>query len=61
MPAVSALLHDGEVKSYVDGGHEVALYGSRASRPVRSWSVFVSAQHGERTAVPPEASTRPAG
>jgi peptidoglycan-N-acetylglucosamine deacetylase len=27
MPAVSALLHDGEVKSYVDGGHEVALHG----------------------------------
>ena len=25
MPAVSALLHDGEVKSYVDAGHEVAL------------------------------------
>ena len=27
MPAVSALLHDGEVKSYVDAGHEVALHG----------------------------------
>ncbi|WIX99119.1 polysaccharide deacetylase [Amycolatopsis mongoliensis] len=27
MPAVSALLHDGEVKSYVDDGHEVALHG----------------------------------
>lgn len=27
VPAVSALLHDGEVKSYVDGGHEVALHG----------------------------------
>ncbi|UOX92500.1 polysaccharide deacetylase [Amycolatopsis sp. FBCC-B4732] len=27
VPAVSALLHDGEVKSYVDAGHEVALHG----------------------------------
>jgi len=27
MPAVSALLHDGEVKSYVDAGHEIALHG----------------------------------
>jgi len=27
IPAVSALLHDGEVKSYVDAGHEVALHG----------------------------------
>ncbi len=27
MPAVSALLHEGEVKSYVDDGHEVALHG----------------------------------
>ncbi|KAA9162637.1 polysaccharide deacetylase [Amycolatopsis acidicola] len=27
VPAVSALLHDGEVKSYVDDGHEVALHG----------------------------------
>ncbi|MGK3206197.1 polysaccharide deacetylase family protein [Amycolatopsis sp. MEPSY49] len=27
MPAVSALLHEGEVKSYVDAGHEVALHG----------------------------------
>ncbi|GHF78995.1 peptidoglycan/xylan/chitin deacetylase (PgdA/CDA1 family) [Amycolatopsis bartoniae] len=27
MPAVSALLHDGEAKSYVDEGHEVALHG----------------------------------
>ncbi|MTD54412.1 polysaccharide deacetylase family protein [Amycolatopsis pithecellobii] len=27
MPAVSALLHDDEAKSYVDGGHEVALHG----------------------------------
>ena len=27
VPAVSALLHDGDVKSYVDGGHEVALHG----------------------------------
>jgi peptidoglycan/xylan/chitin deacetylase (PgdA/CDA1 family) len=27
MPAVSALLHDGEIKSYVDNGHEVALHG----------------------------------
>lgn len=27
MPAVSALLHDGEVKSYADAGHEVALHG----------------------------------
>jgi peptidoglycan/xylan/chitin deacetylase (PgdA/CDA1 family) len=27
MPAVSALLHEGEVKSYVDSGHEVALHG----------------------------------
>lgn len=27
MPAVSALLHDGEIKSYVDHGHEVALHG----------------------------------
>ncbi|MDT7804833.1 MAG: peptidoglycan-N-acetylglucosamine deacetylase, partial [Actinomycetota bacterium] len=27
VPAVSALLHDGEVKSYVDNGHEVALHG----------------------------------
>ncbi|KAA9156671.1 polysaccharide deacetylase [Amycolatopsis acidicola] len=27
MPAVSALLHHGEVKSYVDAGHEVALHG----------------------------------
>lgn len=27
MPAVSALLHDGEAKSYVDAGHEVALHG----------------------------------
>ncbi|SEF20470.1 Polysaccharide deacetylase [Amycolatopsis pretoriensis] len=27
VPAVSALLHEGEVKSYVDAGHEVALHG----------------------------------
>lgn len=27
MPAVSALLHDGEAKSYVEAGHEVALHG----------------------------------
>ncbi|MGW4401541.1 polysaccharide deacetylase family protein [Amycolatopsis nivea] len=27
MPAVSALLHDGEAQSYVDAGHEVALHG----------------------------------
>ena len=27
VPAVSALLHAGEVKSYVDAGHEVALHG----------------------------------
>ncbi|SFJ40433.1 Polysaccharide deacetylase [Amycolatopsis sacchari] len=27
MPAVSALLHEGEAKSYVDAGHEVALHG----------------------------------
>ncbi|WP_116198924.1 polysaccharide deacetylase family protein [Amycolatopsis circi] len=27
MPAVSALLHDGEPQSYVDAGHEVALHG----------------------------------
>ncbi|MGW4525579.1 polysaccharide deacetylase family protein [Amycolatopsis sp. NPDC004378] len=27
VPAVSALLHEGEVKSYVDDGHEVALHG----------------------------------
>src|SRR5690606_34209941 len=27
VPAVSALLHDGELKSYVDAGHEVALHG----------------------------------
>jgi peptidoglycan/xylan/chitin deacetylase (PgdA/CDA1 family) len=27
VPAVSALLHDGEVGSYVDAGHEVALHG----------------------------------
>ncbi|MQA10541.1 MAG: polysaccharide deacetylase family protein [Pseudonocardiaceae bacterium] len=27
MPAVSALLHDGEAKSYVDAGHEIALHG----------------------------------
>ncbi|CND61933.1 putative xylanase/chitin deacetylase [Mycobacterium tuberculosis] len=27
MPAVSALLHDGEAKSYADAGHEVALHG----------------------------------
>ncbi|GII24076.1 polysaccharide deacetylase family protein [Planosporangium mesophilum] len=27
VPAVSALLHEGEVKSYVDNGHEVALHG----------------------------------
>jgi peptidoglycan/xylan/chitin deacetylase (PgdA/CDA1 family) len=27
VPAVSALLHDGEVESYVDAGHEVALHG----------------------------------
>ena len=27
MPAVSALLHDGEAQSYVDNGHEVALHG----------------------------------
>jgi peptidoglycan/xylan/chitin deacetylase (PgdA/CDA1 family) len=27
VPAVSALLHDGEVRSYADGGHEVALHG----------------------------------
>ncbi|MFD2466307.1 polysaccharide deacetylase family protein [Amycolatopsis silviterrae] len=26
-PAVSALLHDGEAKSYVDAGHEIALHG----------------------------------
>ncbi|WP_027928561.1 polysaccharide deacetylase family protein [Amycolatopsis thermoflava] len=40
MPAVSALLHDGEVKSYVDGGHEVALHG---------WI------HERNTSLPPEA------
>ncbi|GAB3575268.1 polysaccharide deacetylase [Amycolatopsis endophytica] len=39
MPAVSALLHDGEVKSYVDGGHEVALHG---------WI------HERNTSLPPE-------
>ncbi len=27
VPAVSALLHEGEAKSYVDAGHEVALHG----------------------------------
>jgi len=27
VPAVSALLHEGEAKSYVDSGHEVALHG----------------------------------
>lgn len=27
MPAVSALLHDGEAQSYVDAGHEAALHG----------------------------------
>ncbi|MGA8115594.1 MAG: polysaccharide deacetylase [Actinocatenispora sp.] len=27
VPAVSALLHDGEVRSCVEGGHEVALHG----------------------------------
>ncbi|WP_067892720.1 polysaccharide deacetylase family protein [Actinomadura chibensis] len=27
MPAVSALLHDGEARSYADAGHEVALHG----------------------------------
>jgi peptidoglycan-N-acetylglucosamine deacetylase len=27
VPAVSALLHDGEVRSYVDRGHEVGLHG----------------------------------
>ena len=27
VPAVSALLHEGEVKSYVDADHEVALHG----------------------------------
>lgn len=27
MPAVSALLHEGEAKSYVDAGHEIALHG----------------------------------
>ncbi|GAA3525083.1 polysaccharide deacetylase [Amycolatopsis ultiminotia] len=27
VPAVSALLHDGELKSYVDGGHEIAVHG----------------------------------
>jgi peptidoglycan/xylan/chitin deacetylase (PgdA/CDA1 family) len=27
VPAVSAMLHDGEVKSYVDSGHEVGLHG----------------------------------
>ncbi|MET9263015.1 polysaccharide deacetylase [Amycolatopsis sp. NPDC004079] len=27
VPAVSALLHDGEAQSYVDAGHEVALHG----------------------------------
>lgn len=27
VPAVSALIHEGEVKSYVDAGHEVALHG----------------------------------
>jgi peptidoglycan-N-acetylglucosamine deacetylase len=40
MPAVSALLHDGEVKSYVDAGHEVALHG---------WI------HERNTQLPPEA------
>jgi len=39
VPAVSALLHDGEVRSYVDGGHEVALHG---------WI------HERNTALPPE-------
>ncbi|WP_406638679.1 polysaccharide deacetylase family protein [Amycolatopsis sp. WGS_07] len=27
VPAVSALLHDGEAQSYVDAGHEIALHG----------------------------------
>lgn len=27
MPAVSALLHDGEARGYVDAGHEIALHG----------------------------------
>ncbi|MGW4591396.1 polysaccharide deacetylase family protein [Amycolatopsis thermoflava] len=40
MPAVSALLHDGEAKSYVDEGHEVALHG---------WI------HERNTQLPPEA------
>ncbi|WP_235022849.1 polysaccharide deacetylase family protein [Amycolatopsis alkalitolerans] len=40
VPAVSALLHDGEVKSYVDAGHEVALHG---------WI------HERNTQLPPEA------
>ncbi|MGK3205065.1 polysaccharide deacetylase family protein [Amycolatopsis sp. MEPSY49] len=40
MPAVSALLHDGEAKSYVDAGHEIALHG---------WI------HERNTQVPPEA------
>ncbi|CDR13734.1 polysaccharide deacetylase family protein [Streptomyces iranensis] len=40
VPAVSALLHEGEVKSYVDAGHEVALHG---------WI------HERNTQLPPEA------
>lgn len=40
VPAVSALLHDGELKSYVDAGHEIALHG---------WI------HERNTQLPPEA------
>ncbi|MGW7531105.1 polysaccharide deacetylase family protein [Amycolatopsis sp. NPDC054798] len=40
MPAVSALLHEGEAKSYVDAGHEIALHG---------WI------HERNTQLPPEA------
>ncbi|MDQ0771706.1 peptidoglycan/xylan/chitin deacetylase (PgdA/CDA1 family) [Streptomyces aurantiacus] len=40
VPAVSALLHEGEVKSYVDAGHEIALHG---------WI------HERNTQLPPEA------
>lgn len=39
VPAVSALLHDGEVARYADGGHEVALHG---------WI------HERNTALPPD-------